>query len=306
MEFIGIFIVVCIIYYLKKKKDERDSANDFQIKPDSNESNGSYEPNAPNPFVADNSNPFTEDASTPFIAEEVLETENEIEAINSTNPFIDDSSDGYYEEEAEPFSDGYVFPSCPVTDKTFTKSSQRAVKRFSFNNSEFNAITYVLRDNLLGDRKLLLFQKISNENGQKKVSLVDYGFYWLKILNEYIETLQIPSYDLQSYDNIKEMPSVPDEQLEDLYEIEKDVKSIYDDVQQIPLTFGDGTEKVFWKFGDVSFGNNEYHFLMSQINPDDTIVFRVTSNGEGYSYDEVTNPSTLDMILKAFHKKYDK
>lgn len=306
MEFIGIFIVVCIIYYLKKKKDERDSANDFQIQPDFKESHESYESNTSNPFVADNSNPFTEDASNPFIAEEVLENENEIESTNSTNPFIDDSPDDYYEEEEEQFSDGYVFPSCPVTDKTFTKSSQRAVKRFSFDNSEFNAITYVLRDNLLGDRKLLLFQKISNENGQKKGSLVDYGYYWLKILNEYIRALQIPSYDLQSYDNIKEMPSVPVEQLEDLYEIEKDVKSIYDDVQQVPLTFGDGTEKVFWKFGDVSFGNNEYHFLMSQINPDDTIVFRVTSNGEGYSYNEVTNPSTLDMILKVFHKKYDK
>ena len=289
MEFIVIFIVVCIIYYLKKKKDERESAGEFQIQPDFNET--------PNEINANTSNPF--------ITEEVLTQESNFESAEQVNPFIqnestEDYSQNYYEEDEEHYPNGYAFPECSVNDKNFSNSLKNIVGRFSYENENYVAISYEWYG-----RNLLLFQKVITENGAKKYHLVDYGYFWLKLLKTYTTALSVLPYNLQKYDNLKEMPSVPDEQLEDLYEIEKDVKSIYNDVKQVPLTFSDGTEKVFWKFGDVIFGNNEYHFLMSQTNPDDTIVFKVTSNGEGYSYDEVTNPSTLDMILKAFNKKYD-
>ena len=289
MEFIGIFIVVCIIYYLKKKKDERDSAGDFQIQPDFTETSGGID----------------ESASNPFITEETLTQESNSESVEQVNPFIQDESnenynENYCEENEVYYSNGYAFPECPVNNKNFSNSLKNIVGKFSYENENYIAISYVWYG-----KNILLFQKIITVNGGKKYCLVDYGYFWLKLLKEYTKALSVLPHNLQKYDNLKEMPNVPDEQLEDLYEIEKDVKSIYNDVKQVPLTFSDGTEKVFWKFGDVIFGNHEYHFLMSQTNPDDTIVFKVTSNGEGYSYDEVTNPSTLDMILKAFNKKYD-
>lgn len=285
MEFIGIFIVVCIIYYLKKKKDERDSAGDFQIQPDFTETLGGID----------------ESTSNPFITEETLTQEGNFDSVEQVNPFIqDESNENYCEENEEYYSNGYAFPECPVNNKNFSNSLKNNVGKFSYENENYIAVSYEWYG-----KNILLFQKIITENSSKKYCLVDYGYFWLKLLREYTKALSVLPHNLQKYDNLKEMPSVPDEQLEDLYEIEKDVKSIYNDVKQVPLTFSDGTEKVFWKFGDVIFGNNEYHFLMSQTNPDDTIVFKVTSNGEGYSYDEVTNPSTLDMILKTFNKKYD-
>ncbi len=285
MEFIGIFIVVCIIYYFKKKKEERESANEFQIQPDFSETPREFDTNVSNPFVS----------------EESLTEESNFESTDQVNPFIQNATEEtYYEEDEEYCANGYAFPECPVNDKNFSNSLKNNVKIFSYENENYAAVSYGL-----SGKNLLLFQKIINENGGKKYHLVDYGYLWLKLLKTYTKAMSVLPHELQKYDNLKEMPNVPDEQLENLYEIEKDVKSIYNDVEQIPLTFSDGTEKVFWKFGDVIFGNNTYHFLVSQTNPDDAEVFKVTFNGEGNSYDAVTNPSTLDLVWKAFHKKYD-
>lgn len=275
MGIIGILIVVGIIYYLKHKQEKHESENEFQIQPDYTDISNSVNSNDTNPFI-----------------------EQSEENNYQENSFVQDESNEEYNEYS---SNGYEFPECAVNDKNFANSYKYDTRKFSYDNENYLAVSYQY-----SKQNLLLFQKVINENGVKKYHIVEYGFLWLKLLKVYIKACSILPHKLETYTNVREMPNVPDEQLEELYEIEKDVKSLYDDVTQVSLTFNDGTEKVFWKFGEVNFAGNLYHFLVSQTNTDDAEIFSVTFNGEGHTYSAVTNTSTKDMVWKAFQKKYNK
>ena len=284
MGFIAILIVVYIIYYLKKKKDERDSVGDFQIQPD-------YR-NVSNELDLSSNNPFVEQS-------EVQKNINENN--NQFNPFIDndtiDNSTMDVSDEEYSYSNGYIFPPCPVNDKTMSKSGKNTVGKFSYNNDNYIAISY----NYLG-KKLLLFQKCIEINGSKTTKLVEYSYIWLKLFNIYAN--QTAPYILQTYSNLQDIPDIPENELNILCKNEESIKLLYGDVEPLALNFGDGVEKVYWKYGDIEFGGNIYNFLTPQINIEDTEIYKVTPMHDGANYNLITDASTIETLWKVFNKKY--
>lgn len=279
MGLIGILIVVAIIYYLKKKKEEKESENEFQIQPDFIETS--------NQVCADESNPFVEQPSS---------DEKITEVINQSNPFVDNDSNIIHSDEEEVnYIDLYEFPECYVNDKNFSKSLQNVVGRFSFESKNYVAVSYDW-----SGQKLLLFQEVINENQNKKYHLVEYGFLWLKLLKVYTKSCSVLPHNLEYYDNVKEMPKVSDEELEDLCECEEEVKSIFGKVEHLTLCYGDGSKKTFWKAGEIEYMNIVYQLLVSHTDTDDISIYEVN----GSSYNQVTDTQMQELLTKAFQSKY--
>lgn len=289
MILIIIIIILIVIYYRHKNKQQEQlreenimQGSDFQpIDESSNTIN-----NVDNPFV----NNIDDD--TPAQNNDSFNYQDNNQ--DQSNPFIDDNSANYAIPKKQ--ENGYIFPYCPVNDKSMAKSRRRIIAKISYDNNNYVAINYSY------DGDMLLFQQAISKDGKTDYFLVNYGYLWIKLFNIYKEQ-QYGSIS-HHYINLDDMPNIPEDELETFLQVELTVRELSNEIAPISLSYDGINNNFYWQYGTVEMGGNSYALLVAQNNIEDTSIHKVTKNDNGgFTYTLITDMSLQRMIMNAYDKK---
>ena len=208
MELIGILIVVGIIYYLKNKKEERDSENEFQIQPDFRGTSSEFNSNNENPFIEQSS--LGKDPL--FVSENYVETDDAEEKNDTSftvneNPFIDNITSPKCGRVNR------TFPRCPISDENIEKTKKKRIGSIKYPiNYDSHATyaiynTYSLYEYDYQGETLLLIQRVQRFNGKLIYSTIEYGYEWLTIYHLFKQK-EGNNIDFGRFYNLHLMPEV--------------------------------------------------------------------------------------------------